>query len=107
MPSRKMHNRLAVNLGIEMPNEWSRDSTSRAEHYAVGKALREKVPRSSHAKWAQDPKRPDPVSILEESNRTRLKNLVPIRYGRMSASPFAFLRGSAAIMARDLAQTPV
>jgi uncharacterized protein (DUF2252 family) len=89
------------------PTEWGRELTSRAERYAAGKALRSKIPRSSHGEWAPDPERPDPMSILEESNSTRLKNLVPIRYGRMSMSPFAFLRGSAGVMASDLAKTPV
>ncbi len=89
------------------PTEWGRELTSRAERYAAGKALRSKTPRSSHGEWAPDPERPDPISILEESNSTRLKNLVPIRYGRMSMSPFAFLRGSAGVMASDLAKTPV
>jgi len=90
-----------------VPDEWSRELTTRAERYAAGKALRASVPRSSHAEWAPDPERPDPISLLEESNKTRLENLVPIRYGRMSLSPFAFLRGSAGVMASDLAKTPV
>jgi len=88
------------------PTQWNRELTSRAERYATGKALRNKTRRSSHGEWAPDPERPDPISILEESNSTRLENLVPIRYGRMSMSPFAFLRGSAAVMASDLAKTP-
>ena len=90
-----------------LPTEWTRDLTPRAERYAAGKALRSKAPRSSHGPWVPDPERPDPISILEESNKTRLQNLVPIRFGRMSMSPFAFYRGSAAIMAADLAKTPV
>jgi uncharacterized protein (DUF2252 family) len=90
-----------------VPTEWTRDLTSRAERYAAGKVLRSQTPRSSHAEWAPDPERPDPISILEESNKTRLEHLVPIRYGRMSMSPFAFFRGSADIMANDLARTPV
>jgi uncharacterized protein DUF2252 len=81
--------------------------TTRAERYAAGKALRNKVPRSSHAAWSAAPDRPDPVSLLEESNRTRLAELVPIRYGRMALSPFTFLRGSAGVMASDLATTPI
>ena len=90
-----------------IPGEWTRDLTSRAERYAAGKALRSKAPRSSHGEWVPDPERPDPISLLEESNKTRLEQLVPIRYGRMSMSPFAFFRGSADIMASDLAKTPV
>jgi uncharacterized protein (DUF2252 family) len=89
------------------PHEWDRSLTSRAEHSAAGKALRSKVPRSSHASWAPDPERPDPISILEESNSTRIPQLVPIRYGRMALSPFAFFRGSADIMTSDLAKAPV
>jgi uncharacterized protein (DUF2252 family) len=90
-----------------IPTEWSRDLTTRAERYAAGKALRSKAPRSSHAEWAPDPQRPDPISMLEEANKTRLEHLVPIRFGRMSTSAFAFYRGTADIMAADLAKTPV
>ncbi len=90
-----------------VPGEWDRSLIARAERYAAGKALRARVPRTSHAEWAPDPARPDPIRLLEASNSTRLEHLVPIRYGRMAMSPFAFLRGSAAIMASDLAKTPV
>ena len=72
----------------------------------AGRALRRAVPRSSHAVW--DPSgRPSPLLLLEESNRRRLPDLVPIRDARMRASPFAFLRGAPGVMARDLAATPV
>src|SRR5438874_9958407 len=90
-----------------IPDEWTRDLTTRAERYAAGKARRSETPRSSHAEWTPDPERPDPISILEESNKTRLEHLVPIRFGRMSLSAFAFYRGTADIMAYDLAKTPV
>jgi uncharacterized protein (DUF2252 family) len=90
-----------------IPEEWDRHLSSRVERYAAGKALRSKASRSSHAAWTPDPKRPDPISMLEEANQTRLKQLVPIRFGRMSMSPFAFYRGTADIMAYDLAKTPV
>src|SRR5260370_1842946 len=90
-----------------IPGEWTRDLSTRAERYAAGKALRSKAPRSSHAEWAPDPERPDPISLLEEANQTRLQHLVPIRFGRMSTSAFAFYRGTADIMAYDLAKTPV
>jgi uncharacterized protein (DUF2252 family) len=73
---------------------------------AAGKAARRTVPRSSHASWLPPKGRPDPVAILEQVGTTRLRDLMPIRYGRMSVSPFAFLRGSAAVMAHDLAGTP-
>ena len=81
--------------------------STRAERYAAGKALRVKAPRTSHEEWAAASDRPDPIGLLEESNRTRVPELVPIRYGRMSLSPFAFLRGSAIVMASDLAKTPI
>jgi uncharacterized protein (DUF2252 family) len=90
-----------------VPGEWDRSLTSRVERYAAGKALRASVSRSSHAEWSPDPERPDPISLLEEANKTRLEHLVPIRFGRMSMSPFAFYRGTADIMAYDLAKTPV
>jgi hypothetical protein len=72
----------------------------------AGRALRRVVPRSSHAVW--DPAgRPSPLRLLEETNRHRVPELVPIRAARMRASPFAFLRGAPAVMARDLSTTPV
>lgn len=79
---------------------------SREERLATGKLLREKVPRSSHAGWTSPPNRRDPIDILEASSQDRLPELVPIRYGRMLRSPFTFLRGSAGVMAYDLATTP-
>lgn len=73
---------------------------------AAGKALRTKIPRTSHAEWTPSANRPDPISILRHTDRGRLPELLPIRYGRMKQSPFAFYRGSAAIMAWDLSKTP-
>src|SRR5262249_33443648 len=66
---------------------------------------RKAVPRSSHAGIEVEARR-DPIAIIEAQNRSRLRSLVPIRNGRMLASPFAFYRGAAAVMARDLASTP-
>ena len=77
------------------------------ERAARGKAARAKVPRSSHAGWDPPPDRPDPVSLLEGQAETREPDLVPIRYGRMLTSAFAFYRGGALIMASDLATTPI
>ncbi len=77
------------------------------ERAAAGKAARSEVRRSSHARWEPSEGRADPVAILERQAATRVPELVPIRYGRMSASPFAFFRGAAAVMAADLAITPV
>jgi len=79
---------------------------SRAERVEEGRARREVVPRSSHASWQPPSGRADPIETLEASNRDRVPELIPIRYGRMLASPFAFLRGSAGLMASDLATTP-
>jgi hypothetical protein len=76
------------------------------ERAARGKAARRAVPRASHADWSPAPDRRDPIEILQEQAATRLPELVPIRYGRMLASPFTFYRGAAAIMAADLAPTP-
>jgi uncharacterized protein (DUF2252 family) len=76
------------------------------ERAAHGRALRDTVPRPSQAGWKQAEGRRDPVEILIESNEGRLPNLIPIRFGRMAASPFAFYRGAAAVMAADLATTP-
>jgi uncharacterized protein (DUF2252 family) len=76
------------------------------ERMASGKKLRKRVPRSAHARFKPPSSRPDPVEILQRQSRIRLKDLVPIRYGRMLSSPFAFLRGAAAVMAADLATTP-
>ncbi|WP_133912144.1 DUF2252 domain-containing protein [Streptomyces sp. NBC_00582] len=71
-----------------------------------GRAARSAVPRSSHAEYTPPPKRTDPVDIIEGQSAKRVPELVPIRYGRMSESPFRFYRGAAAIMAADLAETP-
>ena len=79
---------------------------SATERMANGKALRRNVPRSSHAEFRTARGRPDPISVLETQNATRIKELVPVRMARMLTSPFAFLRGSAAIMAGDLANSP-
>ncbi|MFI6543321.1 DUF2252 domain-containing protein [Streptomyces prunicolor] len=72
-----------------------------------GKALRESVPHSAHAAFDLDGSRPDAVTAVEESGRGRIPGLTPIRVGRMAATPFAFLRGSAGLMAYDLARTPM
>ena len=76
------------------------------ERLAQGKALREQAPRGTHATWQPPRNRRDPVDILSASNTGRIEQLIPIRFGRMSQSPFAFYRGAAALMAADLATTP-
>jgi uncharacterized protein (DUF2252 family) len=77
-----------------------------AEREARGKQARAEVPRSQHASFEESPERPDPVALLQLQALMRVPELVPIRYGRMLVSPFAFYRGAAKIMAHDLARTP-
>ena len=79
---------------------------SQAERRAQGKALRDAVPRAEHSGWNPPKDRPDPVEMVLAQNAGRVLDLVPIRHGRMSQSAFAFYRGTAAIMAADLAHTP-
>ncbi len=81
--------------------------SSPEERAARGKEARERVSRERHADFEPSSARPDRVDLLEEQARTRLPDLVPIRYGRMSASPFAFYRGAALVMTSDLSTTPV
>jgi uncharacterized protein (DUF2252 family) len=77
-----------------------------AERVARGKAARAEVPRSTHGVFEPSPTRADPVELLELQAKTRVPELVPIRYGRMLVSPFTFYRGAALIMAQDLSATP-
>ncbi|MGC0330772.1 uncharacterized protein (DUF2252 family) [Streptomyces sp. SAI-170] len=86
--------------------EWP-EAGSKEQGKEQGKALRGGVPRSAHAALDLDASRPDAVSAVEESGRGRIPELTPIRVGRMAATPFAFLRGSAGLMAHDLARTPI
>jgi uncharacterized protein (DUF2252 family) len=79
----------------------------RHEEQASGRSRRKTVARSSHGVWEPAPDRPDPISVIEAQNKGRLTDLVPVRWGRMLESPFAFLRGAAAVMASDLATTAV
>jgi uncharacterized protein (DUF2252 family) len=79
---------------------------SPAERAAAGKAARTAAPRSGHGEWQPAVDRADPVELLEHQATSRVGRLVPLRYGRMLASPFAFYRGAAAVMAADLAPTP-
>lgn len=80
--------------------------TPLAGRMEIGKRLRASLPRSEHAIFDPSPARPAPISVLRRSNYRRATHLVSLRYGRMARSPFAFMRGSAAIMAHDLASTP-
>jgi uncharacterized protein (DUF2252 family) len=79
----------------------------RREAFAQGRSLRKKLSRSTHSVWKPPANRPDPVARLLRAGRNRLAHLLPLRYGRMSQSAFAFMRGSPDLMAADLATTPV
>jgi uncharacterized protein (DUF2252 family) len=97
--------------GVPRPEQdfasaWRRQRLTAEERVARGRAARRLAPRSSHGEWRLAPDRPDPVALLEKQARTRVQDLVPIRYGRMLVSPFTFFRGGASIMAADLADTP-
>ncbi len=83
-----------------------RNLPSATDRAAAGKAARSKVPRSSHADWQPGKDRPDPVAVLEQQATTRVAELIPLRHGRMLATPFTFFRGAAAIMAADLVGSP-
>jgi uncharacterized protein (DUF2252 family) len=90
----------ASNVSQEVPH------LTVAERVTRGKAARAEVPRSSHAVFKPPARRPDPIKLLERQAKTRVPELVPIRYGRMLVSPFTFYRGAAMIMASDLTTTP-
>lgn len=79
---------------------------TRAMRHDEGAKLRKHVPRSAHAAWESAQDRADPIALLIEQGKNRIQELLPVRYERMRASPFAFLRGSAVVMAADLARTP-
>lgn len=85
----------------------SKAALTREERRAAGKALRSKLSRNSHADWQAPANRRGPIDLLIENSKGRLPQLLPIRYGRMMQSSFAFYRGAAAIMAADLAATPM
>lgn len=91
---------------LRPPPPAARHRATREERAERGRAARSDVPRSSHAEFRPAPDRPDPIALLEEQGESRLPYLLPIRYGRMAASPFAFFRGAALPMAADLAGTP-
>ncbi len=89
---------MAVSKVVEHPTPEARA--------ALGRAARARVPRASHAGWDAPATRQSPVEVLKEQAKTRVPELIPIRHARMTASPFAFYRGAAAVMAADLATTP-
>ncbi len=95
----------AVETRLAAPVE-PRAAPPASERRLAGQALRQRVPRSLQAQWSPPADRRDPVQVLIETGRHRIQALLPLRYERMRQSPFAFLRGAAAIMAADLASTP-
>ena len=100
----------AASHGTAAPGKKSEPAAVRhlsvAERVARGKAARSEAPRADHAKFEPPTSRADPVVLLERQAKTRVAELVPIRYGRMLVSPFTFYRGAALLMANDLAATP-
>ncbi len=96
-----------ANVAKKLAEQFTAARPSVADRMATGKALRTRVPKASLAEYQPPAKRKDPVAILEAQAKTRLKQLIPVRYARMLASPFAFLRGTAAIMAQDLSASTV
>jgi uncharacterized protein (DUF2252 family) len=90
-------------MNQELVHHFQSERLSIEERKAAGKALRNKFPRNLQGEYTPASDRADPVSMLEAQGKTRLAELIPVRYARMLTSPFAFLRGSAAIMAADLA----
>lgn len=103
-PSKKKAGKTAVQVAGYA--EYEPVFRSRKERLTEGQLLREKVPHAMHSLWKPPRKNRNPIDLLEESNRYRMPNLVPVRYGRMLRSPFTFLRGSAGLMAHDLATLP-
>jgi uncharacterized protein (DUF2252 family) len=83
----------------------AQEAASYQQRRERGRDARRAVPRGGHADWTPAPDRPDPIDLLEAQDRDRIPDLIPIRYSRMMASPFAFMRGSAIVMAQDLAST--
>ncbi len=85
----------------------NQDQQTLTDRKAQIRSMREKAPRKSHGQWTPAQSRPDPIGLLQAQDQGRIEQLLPIKYGRMLESPFAFLRGSAVVMASDLTQSPV
>ncbi len=89
------------------PYDPQRPLDSRETRFELGKTLRVQTPREAHATWTPAVDRADPVATVLASNVGREESLIPLRMGRMAESPFAFLCGACAVMAGDLARTPI
>jgi uncharacterized protein (DUF2252 family) len=96
-----------LTIGKKLADQFTASRPSIADRIEAGRRLRTTVSRASMAEYKPPANRKDPVAILEAQAKTRLQQLIPVRYARMLASPFAFLRGTAAIMAQDLSTSPV
>jgi uncharacterized protein (DUF2252 family) len=94
-------------ISKKLAEQFTAPRPSVADRIAEGKRLRTTVPRANLADFKAQKTRKDPVAILEAQAKTRLQELIPVRYARMLMSPFAFLRGTAAVMAQDLSPSPV
>jgi hypothetical protein len=101
----RRHSVLAAADGLEFAS-LRRESSPRSERSRLGKRLRKQVPRSALGDWSVPDGRRDVAAQVAEANEARLERLVPVRVGRMAASPYAFLRGAAAVHAEDFAQLP-
>ena len=106
MPVRSSGHTVLASADSEMFSSLRRRPTSRAERYEMGRALRQQVPRKSLGEWAPAADRPDPVKLVLDSHEGRLEWLIPVRVARMVTSPYGFLRGTAIVMADDVAQLP-
>ncbi len=98
-----MNNRTAL---LDHDHQGHRSPPSLEDRLRRGRAARTTLPRKTLGAWEPASNRADPVALLQKQNSDRLPFLVPVRHGRMSASPFAFYRGAACVMAADLARTP-
>ena len=101
-----VHPKRAAGAISPLPPAWRRAGLDLEERVARGRAARRTAPRSAHGTWQPAADRPDPIALLQDQAKTRVPELVPIRYGRMLVSPGTFFRGGALIMASDLAATP-
>lgn len=105
-PERPESDPLFVHTDGETYRSLRRRSMPRPERFALGRSLRQRVPRSALGAWKPPGGRPDPIALIRRSHQGRLASLIPIRVGRMIGSPYGFLRGSAIVMAWDVAHLP-
>lgn len=91
----------------DLPRVFADGLLSRQESHCRGAKLRKSMPRAAQSDWTPEETRPDPIETLCQQGRLRIPSLLAVRYARMKVSPFTFLRGAAAVMAQDLANSPV